>query len=69
MDQYATLRRTMRALRTTQGQPIGLIGNIDTLITALAIVHGLTVLTIDNDFTRVPGLSVQVVTTAQLRNP
>jgi predicted nucleic acid-binding protein len=37
------------------------------MIAATALVHGLTVITIDGDFTRVPGLSHQVLTLAQLR--
>jgi predicted nucleic acid-binding protein len=66
-EYYATLRRAMRALRTPAGQPVGLIGDMDTMIAATALAHGLTVITIDSDFTRVPGLSHQVLTVAQLR--
>ena len=33
-----------------------------------ALAHDLTLITIDSDFTRVPGLSHQVVTLAQLRS-
>ena len=65
-EYYATLRRTMRLLRTPSGQPAGLIGDMDTMIAATALAHGLTLITIDSDFTRVPGLSHQVVTLAQL---
>lgn len=67
-EQYATLRRTIRRLRTPTGHPVGLIGDMDTLIAATALTHGLTVITIDGDFTRVPGLSHQVLTLAQLRS-
>jgi predicted nucleic acid-binding protein len=67
-EQYATLRRTMRLLRTPAGHPVWLIGDLDTMIAATALTHGLTVITIDGDFTRVPGLSHQVLTLAQLRS-
>ena len=66
-EQYATLRRTMRLLRTATGQPIGLIGDMDTMIAATALVHHLTLITIDGDFTRVPGLRLQLLTLGQLR--
>lgn len=69
MERYAEIRRTMRTLRTASGQPIGLIGDIDTLIAATALEHGLTIITTDSDFTRVPGLNVQLLTMAQLRDP
>jgi predicted nucleic acid-binding protein len=36
----------------------GLIGDIDTLIAATALVYDLTLVTTDNDFTRVPQLHV-----------
>jgi len=36
----------------------GTIGDIDTLIAATAIEIGLTVVTTDTDFTRVPGLNL-----------
>ncbi len=67
-EHYATRRRTMRLLRTHTGQPAGLIGDMDTMIAATALAHGLTVITIDGDFTRIPGLSHQVLTMAQLRS-
>jgi predicted nucleic acid-binding protein len=66
-ERYATLRRVMRQLRPPAGQPVGLIGDMDTMIAATALTHDLTVITIDNDFSRVPGLSVQIFTLAQLR--
>ena len=69
MERYADIRRTMRTLRTSDGQLTGLIGDIDTLIAALSLEYGLTVITTDKDFTRVPGLSVQLLTVAQLREP
>lgn len=53
LDRYAMLRRS---LRPPQGP--GLIGDIDALIAATALDRGLTVVTTDGDFTRVPGLSV-----------
>lgn len=53
MERYAALRRTMR--------PSGLIGDIDTLIAATALEHGLTVVTTDTDFTRVPDLALRVL--------
>jgi predicted nucleic acid-binding protein len=53
MERYAALRRTMRSS--------GLIGDVDTLIAATALEHGLTIVTTDTDFTRVPGLSLQVL--------
>ncbi len=51
LERYAELRRT---LRPPQGP--GLIGDIDTLIAATALVYDLTLVTTDSDFTRVPGL-------------
>lgn len=51
MERYADLRLPMR--------PTGsLIGDVDTLIAATALEYDLMVVTIDGDFTRVPGLSV-----------
>lgn len=51
LERYADLRRALR--------PRGLLlGDMDTLIAATALVHGLTVVTLDGDFARVPGLSV-----------
>jgi tRNA(fMet)-specific endonuclease VapC len=59
LERYADLRREMRR----RG---GLIGDIDTLIAATALEHGLTVVTLDGDFQRVPGLSVMRLTRAAL---
>lgn len=53
LEQYADLRR---AMRPPYGP--GLIGDIDTLIASTALQYGLTLVTTDSDFTRVPGLSV-----------
>jgi len=69
MKRYAEIRRTMRTLRTSTGQPLGLIGDMDTLIAAMALEHDLTIITTDGDYTRFPGLSVQLLTMAQLRDP
>ena len=53
MERYADLRRTLR--------PLGaMIGDIDTLIAATALEHNLTIVTLDGDFRRVPGLSVML---------
>ena len=51
LERYADLRRDMR-------RTVGLIGDVDTLIAATALEHDLTVVTLDADYTRVPGLSV-----------
>ena len=51
LEWYAELRRM---LRPPQGP--GLIGDIDTLIAATALVYDLTLVTTDSDFTRVPQL-------------
>lgn len=69
LEHYAEIRRVLRTLRTPTGQLVGLIGDIDTLIAATSLEHGLTVITTDTDYTRVPGLSVQLLTMAQLREP
>src|SRR6266566_686549 len=54
LERYADIRRTLRPLHKD-------IGDIDTLIAATAIEHGLTLLTIDRDFERVPHLKMQLV--------
>jgi predicted nucleic acid-binding protein len=53
LDQYAMLRRRLRP-------PLGpgLIGDIDSLIAATALDRGLTLVTADADYTRVPDLPV-----------
>lgn len=62
MEHYADLRR---ALRPPYGP--GLIGDIDTLIAATAVVHQLTLVTADRDFTRVPNLALMHLTPSDLR--
>lgn len=61
LERYADLRRAMRPPYSP-----GLIGDIDTLIAATALVYGLTVVTLDNDYTRVPGLSVMQLSRSAL---
>src|SRR5579883_1014466 len=53
LEHYADLRR---AMRPPHGP--GLIGDIDTLIAATAIHYGLTLVTTDSDFIRVPDLKL-----------
>jgi len=53
LERYVELRRM---LRPPHGS--GLIGDIDTLIAATALVFDLTLVTTDSDFTRVPQLDV-----------
>jgi PIN domain len=52
--------RLTRQLRPPHGP--GLIGDIDTLIAATALKRGLTVVTTDGDFERVPQLKVMLMT-------
>ncbi|SRR5258706_10015406 len=54
LRRYATLRRAMRPTS-------GLIGDLDTLIAATALERELTVVTIDGDFARVPGLALMLL--------
>jgi predicted nucleic acid-binding protein len=61
LERYAALRRQ---LRPPYGP--GLIGDIDTLIAATAIEHGLTVVTLDADYQRVPGLNVMLLSLSDL---
>lgn len=63
VERYATIRRQ---LRHPHGS--GLIGDIDTLIAATAIEHGLTLVTSDTDFERVPNLTLLLVPRDQLRS-
>jgi tRNA(fMet)-specific endonuclease VapC len=58
LERYADIRLALR-----QGR---LIGDIDTLIAATALEYDLTVVTLDPDFQRVPGLQVMLLTRAQL---
>ena len=62
LRRYASLRR---AMRPPQGP--GLIGDVDTLIAATALERGCTLVTLDGDFTRVPGLAVMQVDRSALR--
>ncbi len=62
LEQYADLRR---AMRPPYGP--GLIGDIDTLIAATALHYGLTLVTTDGDFTRVPGLSLMHIPLRSLK--
>jgi predicted nucleic acid-binding protein len=57
LERYADIRRQLRPPRGP-----GLIGDVDTLIAATALDRGLTVVTTDTDFQRVPDLEVQLVT-------
>ncbi|HLJ81246.1 MAG TPA: type II toxin-antitoxin system VapC family toxin [Ktedonobacterales bacterium] len=61
LERYADLRR---AMRPPHGP--GLIGDVDTLIAATALEHGLTIVTLDGDFARVPALPVMRLTRADL---
>lgn len=54
LRRYATLRRAMRPAS-------GLIGDVDTLIAATALERELTVVTLDGDFARVPGLALMLL--------
>jgi len=56
LERYARIRRQ---LRPPHGQ--GLIGDIDTLIAATALERDVTVVTMDTDFQRVPGLKVMLL--------
>lgn len=56
LDRYADIRRK---LRPPYGP--GLIGDIDTLIAAIAMEYDLILVTVDHDFERVPGLQVKII--------
>jgi predicted nucleic acid-binding protein len=56
VERYADIRRSLRGPHGP-----GLIGDVDTLIAATALERNLTVITLDQDFTRVPGLRVQLL--------
>ena len=62
LEQYADLRR---AMRPPYGS--GLIGDIDTIIAATALHYGLTLVTTDGDFTRVPDLSLMHIPLRSLK--
>jgi predicted nucleic acid-binding protein len=59
MRRYGDIRR---ALRPTQS----LIGDVDTIISATALERGLTLVTADGDFERVPGLTLVMIPRSQL---
>lgn len=59
LERYAELRREMR-------RSGGLIGDVDTLIAATAVDRDLTLVTLDSDFQRVPGLTVMRLTRTEL---
>ncbi len=60
LERYADIRRTLR--------PAGnLIGDMDTLIAAIALERNLTLVTCDGHFQCVPGLSVMRIAPQQLR--
>jgi len=54
VERYADIRRTLRPLHKD-------IGDIDTLIAATALEHRFTLVTIDQDFERVPDLKVKLI--------
>src|SRR5438309_626185 len=60
VERYAQIRLQLR-------RGPGLIGDIDTLIAATAFERNLTVVTADDDFKRVPGLQVMLISRASLR--
>ena len=55
-ERYAEVRRPLRA----PAGP-GLIGDIDTLIAAIALTERLTLVMMDGDFIRVPDLDLMLV--------
>ena len=61
VERYADIRLFLRR------RSPGLIGDVDTLIAATALVHGLTEVTVDSDFQRIPDLEVYVVSKEALR--
>src|SRR5438552_12607168 len=56
LERYAEIRRK---IRPPYGK--GLIGDMDTLIAAIALERHLTILTTDSDFARVPKLNFKLV--------
>jgi predicted nucleic acid-binding protein len=62
LERYGQIRRR---LRPPYGP--GLIGDIDTLIAATALERGLSLVTVDEDFRRVPGLRVIMLSRDELR--
>lgn len=61
-ERYAVIRRE---LRPPHGP--GIIGDVDTLIAATAIEHGLTLVTADSDFERVPRLTSRLLPRTHLK--
>jgi predicted nucleic acid-binding protein len=60
MERYADTRRSLR--------PTGsLIGDVDTLIAATALERSLELVTVDEDFSRVPDLSINLIPRPRLR--
>lgn len=59
LERYAGLRREMR-------RSGGLIGDVDTLIAATALDRDLTLVTLDSDYQRVPGLMLMRLARAEL---
>jgi predicted nucleic acid-binding protein len=55
LERYADIRRELRR------RGPGVIGDVDTLIAATALERDLTVVTIDGDYQRVPGLRVMLL--------
>lgn len=53
MERYADIRRQVRPPYGS-----GLIGDMDTLVAATALVHNVTLVTTDSDFTSVPDLNL-----------
>lgn len=62
MEEYADIRRS---LRPPYGH--GIIGDMDTLSATTALEDNLTLVTSDQHFQRVPGLSVMLLDRQQLR--
>ena len=54
LERYADIRRALGPLHKD-------IGDIDTLIAATALEENLTLLTIDRDYERVPGLTYELI--------
>jgi len=59
LERYADLRLALRL----RGE---LIGDVDTLIAATALEHGLTLVTLDSDFARIPSLALMHLDRAAL---
>ena len=60
---YQTASHTSERSSSLTFHGPGLIGDVDTLMAATALERHLTVITLDQDFTRVPGLRVQLLET------